>query len=171
MVFDGNNDYIDLSSHGSSFANFTTGFTYLGWAKWHSLNNFSRLIDFSNGPTSDNILITNVNDSKTLRFGIYQNGAEHKHNIDNYITLNQWIHVAVTVDENHKVVIYKNGSKVYGPVTSSRHIVNVARTKAYIGKSAWSANDYFDGEMDDIRIYNTALSVEEIQFRYQNPTD
>ena len=38
---------------------------------------------------------------------------------------------------------------------------------AYIGRSQFSVDPYFDGAIDDFRVYNRALSATEIQALYQ----
>ncbi|MFP6886290.1 MAG: LamG-like jellyroll fold domain-containing protein, partial [Opitutales bacterium] len=43
----------------------------------------------------------------------------------------------------------------------------LTRTKQYVGKSNSSQDGYFDGLIDDVRIYNRALSAAEVQALYQ----
>jgi hypothetical protein len=38
---------------------------------------------------------------------------------------------------------------------------------AFIGKCQFSVNPYFDGQIDDFRVYNRALSASEAQALYQ----
>jgi len=44
---------------------------------------------------------------------------------------------------------------------------NVTRVRNYIGKSSWSGDNYFHGDLDDLRIYNRALTEEEILSLFQ----
>lgn len=47
-------------------------FSITFWARWDALNKWSRIFDFGNGASSNNILVGNQNsDSLTIRFSYY----------------------------------------------------------------------------------------------------
>ena len=75
------------------------------------------------------------------------------------LTLNTWFHLAVTFD-NTTLRLYVNGvlvgsRAVAGPLLVSTGAVRIG------GNNVWG--EYFAGRIDDVRIYNRALSVTEIQ--------
>jgi hypothetical protein len=75
------------------------------------------------------------------------------------LPLNTWSHLAVTFD-NSTLRIFVNGVQVgsravAGPLLTSTGVLRFG------GNSIWG--EYFAGRLDDIRIYNRALSAAEIQ--------
>jgi len=73
--------------------------------------------------------------------------------------LDTWYHVAVVEDSTYRA-IYINGSLDISD--------NISDDTIRIGSRADSTPFYFDGTIDDVRIYNRALSAQEIQQLYQN---
>lgn len=80
---------------------------------------------------------------------------------------NEWIHIAIVYDSQNQITLYRNG-KIYGPAyrleqanplpsykeTQSRILIGLRHTGA--------GNGYFQGEIDEARIYNRALTPDEI---------
>ena len=79
------------------------------------------------------------------------------------IPLNQWVHVAATYDGSH-VRAYINGLQdgASTPLTGS---IDNNNAPVYIGKSQFYPRN-FNGRIDEIRIYDTALSGQEIAALY-----
>ncbi|MBP2331193.1 glucose/arabinose dehydrogenase [Kibdelosporangium banguiense] len=74
------------------------------------------------------------------------------------LPLNTWSHLAVTFN-NTTMRLYVNGEEVAsapaaGPITSSTNPLRLG------GNLIW--NEYFAGQLDDVRIYNRALSAAEV---------
>jgi hypothetical protein len=69
---------------------------------------------------------------------------------------NDWNHIMI-VYNNKQPTIYLNGSAVHTGLTSPREVVN---TPIQFGGMVYG---YFEGLMDEIRIYNRALSAAEIK--------
>lgn len=76
------------------------------------------------------------------------------------ISLNQWCHVAAVYDSS-EMRLYKNAVADDAVMSKSGDIDNSTGIDVLIGSNA---NDYaeWDGLIDDVRIYNKALSVAEI---------
>jgi hypothetical protein len=80
----------------------------------------------------------------------------------------QWIYIAATYDGQY-ARIYFNGSLVIqrewiGPIATSN-------TSIYVGsKSPEVEPQYFNGLVDEVRIYNRALNSTEISYSYQHLT-
>lgn len=79
------------------------------------------------------------------------------------IKANQWQHVAVTYDKNGNACLYRNGVLMaqqdigsFSPQTSSD--LNIGLRPAGIGQGS-----FFKGMMDEISLYNRALSGQEIE--------
>ena len=90
------------------------------------------------------------------------------------LNTNEWQHIAVTYDKDYGYLrIYLNGERVYNSMTSSVGTINfgVARgnesgttvTRVFWIGYAYDPNRDFKGLMTELRIWNRALSQDEIQ--------
>jgi len=80
-----------------------------------------------------------------------------------------WQHLLVTgeaVGDNTRVTFYRNGLRLWQEVLTDK-VGDVSGGKAWTMGQDWdsatSRSDYFDGGMDDVRIYDRALTEEEIK--------
>lgn len=160
--FDGENDYIDLGDWENGGA-----MTFTFWARWDALNYYSRIIDLGNGSSSNNIIIANYRTEDKLLFSTYNNNIEtimYK----STITLNQWDFYSATVDENGVMTTYKNGQEIQKTTGYIPYLL--LRTEQFIGKSNFSADEYFKGAIDELKIYNKALTADELFAEYNTST-
>lgn len=75
---------------------------------------------------------------------------------------NQWYHVAMTYDSNLNVKVYLNGSLV-----AQRHANNPGGFPAEFVIGAYSGpGQFFDGLVDEVKVYNQPLSDTEVQAIY-----
>ena len=153
--FDGSNDYIDLGDWENGGA-----MTFTFWARWDAFNNYSRIIDLGNGSSSNNIIIANHQTNNGLFFSTYVSG-ETKLITANTITQSQWDFYAATFNINGLITVYKNGNQI-NQKTDGIAPNLLLRTEQFIGKSNFSADGYFKGAIDELRIYQTTLSDAEI---------
>ncbi|MBL7215044.1 MAG: C10 family peptidase [Phycisphaerae bacterium] len=92
---------------------------------------------------------------------------------------NEWFDVGIdlTGSWNHIAATYNGANLEFFVNGVSKKIkaaaLNLADDKIYIGGRTGGYNEsvnlYFDGWIDEVRIYNRALSVSEVQYLYQNP--
>ncbi len=157
--FDGNNDYIDVGDWAIGGA-----CSFSAWVYYNSFKNWSRILDFGNGASQDNIVIANVSYTTNGNFSIFHYSSSYHLRIDNFFSTNTWLHVAVVVDIKGFMKMYLNG-ELKGKLTGWTPY-NIIRNNQYFGKSNWSGDGYLDGKLDDIRIYNRALTDEEVQLLY-----
>lgn len=78
--------------------------------------------------------------------------------------LNIWRHVCATYDGSAET-LYVDAF----PVASVARAINTGSGSLVIGKGIFGGGDYFNGNIDDVRIYNRALSIPEIQALLQQP--
>ena len=80
------------------------------------------------------------------------------------VTLNAWTHVAGIIDRsNDQIRLYVNGS-LEGAATMGGNIVRNTNRVLRIGsREGNQSNNYFQGAIDEVRIYDRALSLSEIQ--------
>ena len=139
LHFDGTNDYVKVAGLTNP-----VNMTYTLWIKADSYGgSYNTLIEFAN----DNPY-----------FGIRNTGLITLYNrvtSTNTISTGKWYHIAVTSDGN-KSIIYINGKQ---DNTSTK--ANTAKGKG-LGIGRHVEDTAFKGTMDDVRIYNRALSKAEI---------
>lgn len=157
-----NNGYYTISPGGVYF---NGDFTVLAWISVVNYVGFSRLIDFGNGPSSNNIIIsfTDSTSGKPLVQLYSDNTAGNKLTSSIPLSLNNWYHLGVVLSGTN-LYIYENGIEV---ASQSNAFIpqNVMRSSCFIGRSNWYPSDAdANAYVDELKIYNRALSLSEIQF-------
>ena len=109
----------------------------------------------------------NISPSGNLQWVQYPGGASGV-NANTPTTLNQWIHVAC-VRENSSLKIYKNGTLEDTVAHTISNNTLDSTIKWVFGARLDGGNDlYFDGEIDQVRIYDKALSSTEVSTMYED---
>lgn len=139
-----------------------TNFTIAVWVNWDGGNAWQRIFDFGNG-TSQYLFLTPSSGDGTLRFAISTNGnAPGAEQIleTSPLPVGQWRHAAVTRNGN-VARLYTNGVlAASGTVTIAPASFNPALN--YLGDSQYEPDPLFNGRLDELFIYNYALSDAEI---------
>ncbi|MFF7445466.1 MULTISPECIES: family 43 glycosylhydrolase [unclassified Streptomyces] len=145
------------------------------YAKWKGGSSFQWL--FGLGPDSDKYLFaTPSNGGSTLYSAITKASwsAESKLTGGAQLTPGEWEHVTVTLDgATGTMVLYVDGIEAARTTTTIRPSDLYDANKdysGYIGRSLYSADPYFGGDVDDFRIYDRALSASEVMELSGNTT-
>jgi hypothetical protein len=165
---------LTLASASSQYASLPAGIvgtfsnlTIEAWVKLNSTANWARIFDFG-GNTTNYMFLTPQNGSTTrLRFGITTNSAGGEQQINGLSALaaGAWYHVAVTLNGNTGI-LYLNGVAVGTNSAMTLRPSSLGGTvNNYIGKSQWP-DPYFNGLIDEFRIYSVALAPAEIAATY-----
>ena len=164
-TFDGSTNYINLPSTGLS--DFTTGFSYTIWAKPTSTNQYGEFFDIGNGPSTNEI----QSGYKNTTFAFYEvnGGTTLNTGAANKMFAYSWHNYAITWDTSKKITLYVDGSSV-ATYTNIPLPDNVTRTIAYVGKSEFSDNPLYVGQMHDLQFYNTALTAAQVSSIYSSGT-
>ena len=158
LVFDGNDAYVSLGNHPKF--SITNQITVSAWIKINAFDkNYQTII--SKGDTSWRLQRNAGTD--TLEFGcmglpIPNNswgGIYGKINVND----EQWHHAAGTYDGS-RICLYVDGAldvsvDVIGTIRANDHEV-------YIGENVEKPGRFWNGLIDDVRVYNYALSTDEI---------
>ena len=78
------------------------------WVRWDAFNDWSRVCDFSNGPNSDNIVLSNAGTSSTLDFGIFHGNSVVGVGSSDALVTGVWTHVVGTIGGS-AMKVYKDG--------------------------------------------------------------
>ncbi len=185
LFFDGNGDYINT---GNSFEKtFQSSYSLSMWVKptdGHPSSPGSTFIGTSKSSGSLVNLILESNGKLRLQYGNETNSvnAETANAIFNDGQVTQWTQIVVTANANTNgpdgVKIYLNGVKqqlgtsIYSGDTTGLDFSLYSNTNnVYIGvrdSLGFPTTNWVSGPMDDIRIYNYALSSNQIQQLYNN---
>jgi Concanavalin A-like lectin/glucanases superfamily len=174
--FNGASDYIDIGSSG--LFNFTSGMTFAVWINPAALPvKRSFIIDKWVNSVEDKHLYF-LPDSR-LEFYLHNcfnvGGDFNLQGVSsvNPIALNQWTFIVATYDGT-SINLYLNGN-LNASETVSQNCVSNSTGSMYFGFNpdrAWTQEGVaFDGMIDDVRIYNRALSESEIQSLYNETSN
>lgn len=156
LEFDGTNDYVGTLNNIFSNAQLASGATLSAWFKTDSTA-YSLIADME-GYLNLGINFVAVPNPGKL-FGMVD-GGHHRFFSDSDVTDNNWHHAAIVWDGAGTATLYLDGVNVSsgssGPPTPDMK----SRPFAIGTHSALGA--YYDGIIDDVRVYDRALSADEV---------
>lgn len=137
--------------------------TVATWVKLTSGAAFQRIFDFG-VDTSTFMYLVNAGSSGFVRFRI-QSATLNKNQVvegAEALPVGKWAHVAVTLGDAG-VSIYLNGAQLAQQAPAALRPSDLGATvNNFIGHSPFAADPYLDGQIDEFRIYDRALSAVEI---------
>ncbi|MBN2293311.1 MAG: hypothetical protein JXM70_12850, partial [Pirellulales bacterium] len=139
-----------------------TDITVACWVNWDGSSAWQRIFDFGND-TNQYMFLTPRSDSDTLRFAIKNDGSEQTLDTTT-LPAGQWVHLAVTL-EGDTGTLYVDGEAVATNPSMTIDPASFNPVNNYIGQSQWP-DPLFDGRIDNFRIYDYALSADEIAQLY-----
>ncbi|MBL7738685.1 MAG: DUF4082 domain-containing protein, partial [Chitinophagaceae bacterium] len=163
ILFDGTNDFVNISDANS--LDLTSGMTMEAWVYPSNLTGFKTVICKDRTASSYTYTLaannntTNVNNqrpSSRIRTGTTNRTVTGT----SKLTLNTWTHLASTYDGT-TFRLYVNGVQVSSLAATGN--IAVTTDPLRIGGTTALAAQYFAGLIDEVRIYNRALSQAEIQ--------
>ena len=85
---------------------------------------------------------------------------------------NEWIHVTAVMVDHADIRLYVNGVDVGGSYSGGNGTANIRRSTGPLRIGNWfeaggAGDQFFNGRIDDLRLYNRALSVTEIDALYK----
>ena len=142
-----------------------SGLTIAAWFRTSSSGTWGRIIEFSNGPNSDEILVS-VNPWGSGQLAcVVQTTTSTPMTTDLVVNDNTWRHFAWTISSDGTWKVYINGLS-YETNAGQPYPRNILRLNAWIGKSIFSTDSPFNGYIDDFRVYNSVLSDSDIYTLY-----
>jgi len=166
--FNGSSSFIDLNS--KDMYSQQSQITLSAWAYFDNLNTnnyiFSGTTDFGFYDYGNGYIYF-LPDSTVTNRGYYQ--------VNGLYTANSWVHIVMVFDgtatgNSNRLKAYINGVKlvlpIYGTIPST---TQTATSNLLIGKST-TRNTYFDGLIDQARIFPSALTQEDVTKLYNEST-
>ncbi len=159
LSFDGVNDWVTVSD--TVALDLTTGMTLEAWVQPSSLGGWRNVIikERANGETYNLYAHTDSNTPAVFIVNASAPGTPLGAMGTSAIQINSWTHVAATYDGT-TLRIYVNGVLIGtraggGAMLTSTGVLRIG------GNGVWG--EFFQGRIDEIRIYNRALTLAEIQ--------
>lgn len=126
-------------------------------------SNWQRIFDFGNG-TNQYMFLTPNNGSE-MRFVMKNGGEEEILSTGKKLSTTAWHHIAIAIKpmgNNVQATLYLDGENVAQSDKFTIKPSDIAPSLCYIGRSMFRGDPLFEGRIDDFRIYNHALSADEI---------
>lgn len=169
MSFDGVDDYAKVSDTTNNFDFGTGDFTLSAWIYKPSGGKGSPGIISKNGNPGYKF---NLNANTGLYLGIYDGSWHDYVSVTSIVKNNSWQHVAITADRDGNVGYFVNGELKDTDNISGTALVSLSNSSSLlIGDDNWCRADYcgqFDGLIDDVQIFNYALTPLQIKTLYNN---
>jgi hypothetical protein len=162
LQFEGTDDYVD-AGNGASL-NITGDFTYSAWYKLSAITSATQDILGESMGLNDYTSPIQLAVTSTGISRIWMGSGTAQIQVADVHTdlINTWYHISATISGT-SIKLYKNGILVNtGTFTGTRQVV---LNKLTIG-AASTTSRFFNGTIDEVRIYNRALSSDEISRLY-----
>jgi len=161
LDFDGTNDYatIDFSNSDGDYPKFSVA----TWIYWGTKEGAQTILNEQNADT----LWLNVDTSGNDKLNVYLGDTTNTgyHNSNNTITRGQWNHIMITYDDDvDELKLYIN--EVLDSTITTSGIPNFDTSITMGIREDKVANTYFDGQIDDVKIFNYALTPLQIKTEY-----
>jgi hypothetical protein len=152
-------------------ADLYAGVTIAAWVNITTNRAGAKVFDFNGtttGPTSYMSLTTNsLAASNTVRFTIAARNQEQSIESNARLFTGTWHHLAVVLYASSTGLLYVDGARAGINQSLSVGPLDIFASNHWIGRSVSDADPYFDGHVDDFRVYSRPLSDDEIVDLYR----
>lgn len=136
--------------------------TFSAWVNWSGGNNWQRIFDFGCG--TENYMFLSPECGTGMRFAI-KNGADEQQITAKALTSGTWHHVALTIGTDG-AILYVDGSQVGKNANVTIKPNDFKPFLNYIGRSQFAGDPTLKGSIDDVRLFNYALTVDDVDDLY-----
>jgi len=163
LSFDGVDDYVEIAD-SESFQTISNEITIETWVKVNSNKNYNSIVVKDiDGKEDFELLCNSGGDCYSTFDGAFSRFYKL---VDVNLQPGEWTYLAITYKNGGDWIFYKNGTEINTTSgTQSLKITSEATLK--IGDENGTAGRQFDGLIDEVKVYNYALTEEEIINNYQ----
>jgi hypothetical protein len=158
LVLNGTNQFVTLPDGAANGCTVSTVF------KWNGGPNWEHVFDFGQGTTTNGFaFLTPQATNGYPQFAITSSNLANAKILNGTVAVpaGVWTHMAVTTDGT-RGILYVNGSPVATNSSMTLTVPDIAPTSVWFGRSTFTTNPYFSGQISSVRIYGRALSANEI---------
>jgi hypothetical protein len=174
LVFDGIDDYVNLGTDSSLNFGSSAPFTVAAWVK--TTDNYGMIVSFRSSTDDGSVIDLSVgydggadNPGKAMFLVRQDGGSGYAHVIGGSVNDGQWHHVAAVRGSGSTIELFldgvsqgtASGAESGGAITTDLRAMGSERCWVNDGYGT-SDQRYLAGTIDDVRIYNHALSTGEI---------
>ena len=160
LSFNGVDQYVALPT---GVAAELADFTIAAKVFWNAARDWERAFDFGTG-MNQYLFLTPRAARGGLSFTISNNGGFGSQTVSTPTPLatGQWVHVAITLSGS-TATLYVNGAVAGTNTAMTRAPFRLDDTdKNWLGRSQYPADPYFNGKVDEFRIYNGAMTAAQV---------
>lgn len=159
LYFDGVDDYVNVSNPDLEVGNAITVEAWIKAESWQPMLYKGTVISNGNNSGGDNGFDFRAAENGKAEFNISVDGAWVTATTDALMSVNEWNHIAATYD-GATLKVYVNGvlevsNQTSGTISAFGGDLFFAECPGWTGR-------FFNGNIDEVRIYNVALTSEEI---------
>lgn len=175
LTLDGVDDYVDLPN---GLVSSLEEVTLAMWLVWHGGPCWQRLFDIGTstdgedvvGYAETSIFVTPSSCSEAHVGPVQQNALTFEFHVRGVVYLGQHeaplpqdqaVHVALTIDPEIGVTLYVDGQQATH-VPALVNLDDIVDDNAWLGRSQWEVDALLAARLDDFRIYDAALSGEQM---------
>jgi len=171
LSFDGDNDYVDLSTNVANFSGLTQGSISV-WFKNENTGDFRSLLALSDKGDASSEFTVWKNITDFLALEIREEGGGEKITSTVTIGIGIWYHVVITVDAGG-TKLYLNGAldNSNGNMQFISHVNDIDFMAIGANQDSSGFQWQWDGTIDEVRIYNRVLTATEVENLYKRGSD
>jgi len=156
----GTSAFVEISNSPS--LNLTGSLSVAFWAKPSSISGLSAIVDMAQeGTLNENYCVANANGTLDLQ---YYNGGWQQVSAPGFFGAGVWVHGVVTYEAGN-VFIYRNGTQ-FAQAAGRPPLLTNSSNVLKIGRYQVGTTGYFQGLIDEVAIYNRALTPTEVASNY-----
>ena len=161
LALDGTNDYFVTGSNITVVD--ASARTVSAWARPTATDGNMYVFSYGDGTNLENFgLWIDTSGSGNIGFVGYDTGDFAT---TSTVTLNEWQHFVITYNGS-TVYVYHNGSSI----NSAAKSLNTGDSALYIGRKSWSDQNHFEGNIDEVAIWDVALDADAVSAIYNSGT-
>jgi len=154
----GSSQYVQLPYEVASSEELTVAM----WVYLRSTAQWQRLFDFGNDTEHYLFLTPNNSYTNVMRLAVKNGDDEQTVDCKTVLPTQQWKHVAVTMGKD-KTAIYVDGVEVGSSTGITIRPADIRPVLNYLGRSQFTSDPFMTADLDDVRIYNYAVSEDDVK--------
>lgn len=166
LYFDGINDYVNIDAHANLIPTGNSNFSVSTWVKWDVSPPDNQVIVGYGGNVSPGYgFLLGYERANKLDFQIYSNSQWYTAASGMTPNASNWYHIVGIFDHSKLYIYINNQLRAQSNLTSNMASASTLRIgcESYSSGNGWY---FLKGIIDDIRIYNMALTLNEINQLY-----